>query len=87
MSIVESFIVPHPPLIVSEIVKGEEKQIQLTLDAYETVAKKIATLEPETIFITTPHSIMYSDYIHISPEAEATGNFANFKANNVSFQK
>lgn len=87
MSIVGSFIVPHPPLIVSEIGKGKEKQIQATLDSYEVVAKKIAALEPETIFITTPHSTMYSDYIHISPGAEATGNFANFRANNVSFKK
>lgn len=87
MSIIESFIVPHPPLIVSEIGKGKERQIQSTLDSYEAVAKKIAILEPETIFITTPHSVMYSDYIHISPGAEATGNFANFKANNISFKK
>ncbi len=28
MSIIESFIVPHPPLIVPEIGKGEENQIQ-----------------------------------------------------------
>lgn len=87
MSIVGSFIVPHPPLIVSEIGKGKEKQIQATLDSYEVVAKKIAALEPETIFITTPHSTIYSNYIHISPGAEATGNFANFRANNVSFKK
>ena len=31
MSIVGAFIVPHPPIILPEVGKGEEKEIQKTI--------------------------------------------------------
>ncbi len=81
-----TFIVPHPPLIIPEIGKGEENKIQKTIDSYHEVAKKIAALKPDTIILTTPHSIMYSDYFHISPGKSARGDLGRFGAGNVSFQ-
>ena len=85
MGILAAFMVPHPPLIVPAIGRGGEKVITETIRAYEKVADEIAALKPETIIITSPHSIMYSDYIHISPGMRATGNFAQFGAPSVSF--
>jgi AmmeMemoRadiSam system protein A len=85
MGILAAFMVPHPPLIVPAIGRGGEKVITETTRAYEKVADEIAALKPETIIITSPHSIMYSDYIHISPGMRATGNFAQFGAPSVSF--
>ena len=35
--------------------------------------------------MTTPHSIMYSDYFHISPGVSAKGDFAQFGAGQVQF--
>ncbi len=81
--ILSSYIVPHPPLIIPEIGGGEEKKIQRTADAYEKVAKEIAELKPETIVVLTPHSIMYQDYIHISPGTEAYGDFRDYGFENV----
>ncbi|NLK28687.1 MAG: AmmeMemoRadiSam system protein A [Clostridiales bacterium] len=81
-----SFIVPHPPLIIPEIGKGEEGKIQKTIDSYHEIAKKIAALKPDTIVLISPHSIMYSDYFHISPGKSARGNFGRFGASKVSFQ-
>lgn len=81
-----AFIVPHPPLLIPEIGDGQEKKIQKTIDAYEKVAKKISELKPDTIVLTTPHSIMYSDYIHISPGDGATGNFREFGAVDVGMR-
>lgn len=78
MSINASFILPHPPLIISEIGRGEERQIQKTIDAYDKVAKEISDIKPDTIIVTTPHSIIYSDYIHISPGKKAKGDFGDF---------
>ena len=51
MSIISGYMVPHPPIAVHEIGRGEEKKIQDTLDAYDAVAKDIARLRPETIII------------------------------------
>ena len=57
-------MVPHPPLIVPEVGKGEEKKIQDTIDAYHRVAGKIGELKPETIVLISPHQIMYADYFY-----------------------
>jgi AmmeMemoRadiSam system protein A/AmmeMemoRadiSam system protein B len=85
MALVGAFIVPHPPLIVPEVGKGQEEQISKTIESYHEVAKRIAALKPETIIISSPHSMMYSDYFHISPGKEATGDFGQFSAGKVSY--
>ena len=87
MAIVGAYMVPHPPMIVPDIGRGSEKQIQETIDAYERVADEIAALKPETIIITSPHSVMYADYFHISPGTKAHGSFASFGAPHVSFDE
>jgi AmmeMemoRadiSam system protein B len=86
MMIVNSFIVPHPPLIIPEIGRGEEIKIQKTIDAYHNIAKQIFEIKPDTIIITTPHSIMYSDYIHISPGKRAKGSFREFGQRDVTME-
>lgn len=87
MSIIAGFMVPHPPMIVPAVGRGSEAQVAETTAAYERVADEIAALSPETIIITSPHSIMYSDYFHISPGKGARGSFANFRAPSVSFDE
>lgn len=84
MPILGAFIVPHPPIIIPEIGRGEEKKIQKTIDGYYDIARQIAELEPDTIVLTTPHSIIYSDYFHISPGPGARGDFGRFGAWNIS---
>ncbi|NLO09734.1 MAG: AmmeMemoRadiSam system protein A [Clostridiales bacterium] len=84
MAILGAFIVPHPPLIIPEVGKGEEKKVQKTIDSYHKVASRIAELKPDTLIFTTPHSILYSDYFHISPGPGAKGDFGRFGARDVS---
>ncbi len=85
MAIEKAFVVPHPPLIVPKIGRGEEKTIQSTIDAYHKIAKEIGEIQPDTIIITSPHTMMYGDYFHISPEKTAHGSFASFGAPGVAF--
>ena len=87
MAIIAGFMVPHPPMIVPDIGRGSESQITETIRAYEKIADEIASLRPETIIITSPHSIMYGDYFHISPGRRAQGDFAGFRAANVRFDE
>ena len=61
MSILATFMVPHPPMIVPEIGKGSERQVSETTRAYEQVADEVAALRPEVMIITSPHSVMYAD--------------------------
>lgn len=81
-----AFMFPHPPIIVPEIGKGEEKKIQKTVEAYHAAARQIAGLKPETIILMSPHQILYSDYFHISPGKNASGDFAQFRAPQVQMQ-
>ena len=83
MPVIAGFMVPHPPMIVPAIGRGSEEQITETIRAYEQASDEIATLRPETIVITSPHSVMYADYFHISPGSKAEGSFAQFRAPGV----
>lgn len=86
MALLGAFIVPHPPLIVPEVGKGDEKKVINTVNSYHEVARRIAALKPDTIILTSPHSIMYSDYFHISPGGTTRGDFGRFGAKRVSFE-
>ncbi len=83
MSIKAAYIVPHPPLIFPEVGGGEEKNIQTTIDSMRSISKEIAEIKPDTIVIISPHSIMYSDYIHISPGNSAEGDMSQYRAPQV----
>ena len=87
MPIQAAIMVPHPPMILPEIGRGSEAQIEETRIGYERVAREIARLKPETIILTSPHSVMYADYFHISPGRGAKGSFSDFRAGNVRFDE
>ncbi len=86
MGTISAYMVPHPPLIVPEIGRGEEKKIRNTIDAYDEVAGRIGRLKPDTIVLISPHQTMYADYFHISPGAAAAGDFGPFGAGQVRLE-
>ncbi|MBQ9511710.1 MAG: AmmeMemoRadiSam system protein A [Lachnospiraceae bacterium] len=86
MAIVGAIMVPHPPLIVPEVGRGEEAIIEETTRAYEEAANTVRDLAPETIVLSTPHSVMYSDYFHISPGKSARGDLRQFRAGHVMIE-
>ncbi len=81
MPISAAYIVPHPPLIVPDVGKGQEALIQKTIDSYHAIAKQIAELKPQTIVLISPHSVSYADYFHIAPGNETTGDLTKFRGN------
>ena len=87
MSLKAAFMVPHPPLIVSEIGKGREEDIIKTKESYEKVAEEIENINPDTIIILSPHTKLYIDGFYISKGNVLKGSFKNFGAENVSFEE
>ncbi|MGX8705290.1 MAG: AmmeMemoRadiSam system protein A [bacterium] len=87
MAIVAAYMVPHPPLIVPDVGRGGERQIETTHAAYQAIAQDLAAQRPETIVISSPHATMYADYFHISPGQRAEGSFARFRAPKVRFNE
>ncbi|SDP80497.1 AmmeMemoRadiSam system protein A [Selenomonas ruminantium] len=86
MALSGTCVVPHPPLIIPEIGRGEEQGIQATIDAYQEAAAWAVAKEPETIVITSPHAKMYADYLQISSGPGAQGSFAAFGHPELSFR-
>lgn len=78
MSVVAAFAVPHPPVIVPGVGHGREAGIAATTAAYEEVARRVAELAPDTLVISSPHTVSYLDYLHVSPGRGARGDFSDF---------
>ena len=78
MTILSAYVVPHPPLILPEVGRGQEQGIQSTIDGYRESARRFAADRPDTVVLLSPHSIMYADYFHISPGRGAKGDMSSF---------
>jgi len=80
----KGYLVPHPPLIVPGVGNGDE--IPSTRHSYEQAAAEIEKINPETVVIISPHSVMCGDYFHIASGQKASGDFGAFRAKNIKFE-
>lgn len=87
MSLSAVFTVPHPPLLVPEVGKGEEKEIQSTFLAMEKVARKIRDIAPDTIIVLSPHAPFFHDRFVLSSNATLSGDMRRFRAPQVALRK
>jgi MEMO1 family protein len=83
MPILAAFALPHPPIILPEVGRGQEKKIQKTALAYQEAMRRLSSFKPETIIVISPHSVAYMDYFHISNGTHAEGSFGQFNAPQV----
>ena len=79
----KAYVLPHPPLAVPAVGRGEEAKIKDTLSAFRKAAQEIAEFAPQTLIVVTPHSTVYSDYFHISPGEKARGDLSRFGVSTV----
>jgi AmmeMemoRadiSam system protein A len=75
---------PHPPLIIPDIGKGEEKKIQNTIDSMDKIGKLIAEYSPDTIVVITPHGNLFRDAISVNYDKLLAGDFGSFGYSNIS---
>ena len=87
MNIKAAYMVPHPPMIIPEVGHGSERQIIDTIESYEEIAKEIAEINPETIIISSPHTLIYNDYFHLSTGDTIEGDLNMFRAPSISFKE
>ncbi|MEA3424396.1 MAG: AmmeMemoRadiSam system protein A [Bacillota bacterium] len=87
MPILAAYLTPHPPLILKEIGRGEEKKVKSTIEAMEKISKKIASLKPQTIIVISPHGPLFSDGISIMYEKELIGDFNKFGEYTINYQR
>lgn len=84
MSIISCFLMPHPPLIIPDIGKGEEKKIQDTIDSMDKIGMLIAEYSPDTIVVITPHGNLFRDAISVNYDKLLVGDFGSFGHRNIS---
>jgi len=80
MPVTSAYAVPHPPLIIPEVGRGEEKKISSTVQSYKKVAGYVAKEAPDTIVLVSPHAQSYMDYFHLEGHARASGDMRRFGA-------
>ena len=80
MAIVTAVAVPHPPLIVPAVGKGQQVRIQDTIDAYEQAAGLVVDAQPDCIVVTSPHAPLFRDGFHVTTDAQLQGSMARFNA-------
>lgn len=80
MPVISAYIMPHPPIIVPGVGRGQEKAAKKTVGSCHAAAKEIGASAPQTIIVISPHSTCYGDYIHISPGKSAQGSLKRFGA-------
>lgn len=71
---------PHPPIIVPEVGRGEEKGALSTAKAMEEMAEAFASAEYDTLVVITPHGAVFRDAVSIRGGAELKGDFGGFGA-------
>ena len=86
-SISAFYTMPHPPIIIPEVGRGEERKIKATADAMDKAATEIASSDADTIIIITPHGPVFSDAVALTYDNSIKGTLGKFGAPQVSFEQ
>ncbi|MDR3592168.1 MAG: AmmeMemoRadiSam system protein B [Negativicutes bacterium] len=71
-------LMPHPPIMIPEVGKGELSKIRRTVEAAETAAQRLMEHDPHTIVIITPHGPVFQDAAGVSVFPRLKGSLAAF---------
>lgn len=80
MPIVAAYALPHPPLIIPSVGRGDERRIQATIDACREVARRVVAHAPDTIIVSSPHAPAYQDAFAICCDNRLEGDMRQFRS-------
>ncbi|MBO8129503.1 MAG: AmmeMemoRadiSam system protein A [Peptococcaceae bacterium] len=83
MTVVYCGIVPHPPIMVPEVGRGEAKKVKKTQDALLELGRRIKDSGAETMVIITPHGAVFGDAVGINTMDVLEGDLGRFNAPEV----
>lgn len=86
MPMLGAILTPHPPVLLSEVGRGKELEIEATDRAMRAAAEEVARWGPDVLIVSSPHTILYGDYFHISPGSSGVGSMAAFGAPQVRIE-
>ena len=85
-NIISGYLFPHPPIIIEEIGRGEEKKVEKTIQGARELAHDISIRKPDTIIVITSHGPLFRDAISISVSEKLEGDFGDFGNRDLSFK-
>ncbi|MFH1347424.1 MAG: AmmeMemoRadiSam system protein B [Candidatus Margulisiibacteriota bacterium] len=71
-------IMPHPPIIVPEIGKGQLDQVAQTVAAMENIANQLKTKDIDTLIVITPHGEVGQASVPVYASHVFEGSFSSF---------
>lgn len=77
------YTMPHPPIVVHEVGRGEEKKVKKTSDACHEIGEEIGSIKPDTLIIVSPHGPVFSDAVALTAGGKIAGDFSKFRAPQV----
>lgn len=84
--IVGAYLLPHPPIMIEEIGGRESQKVSDTINSLQKVSKKIASQNPDTVIVITPHGPMFGDAMCFAMEDTHTGSFGRFGAATLKYK-
>ncbi|UWG98159.1 AmmeMemoRadiSam system protein A [Dehalobacter sp. DCM] len=84
MSLVYVGFVPHPPIMIPEVGRGEEKGCQQTADAFIKLVENVIKMDVNTVLIVSPHAPLSREGLIYLEGEQLSGNFSRFGASHVS---
>lgn len=87
MGIIGAAFFPHPPIVLPEVGRGQERDASATLQGMAELAGLVAELKPDVIAVVTPHGPAFSDVIAASSALKLSGSMEQFGAPQVAMTK
>jgi AmmeMemoRadiSam system protein A len=87
MGIIGAALFPHPPIVLPEVGRGQERGAAATIKGMEDLAGLVAELKPEVVAVMTPHGPAFADVIAASAGGELAGDMGQFGAPQVRITK
>ena len=78
VGIVFGCAVPHPPLLVPDIGRGQEVAISATTQAMKQLNAKLVEHQPQTLLIISPHGEYHAAAMGMLTAASSTGTLSNW---------
>ena len=76
--IVFGCIVPHPPLMVPDVGRGNELEIIQTLDAMKKLTQELESHHPESAMMISPHGAYLYDAMGVATSKSSGGNMLSW---------
>lgn len=78
---------PHPPIIIPEIGRGQEKTTSNTIEGMKKLSEDIARIKPDTMIFITPHGNAFSDGLCVLDEEKISGSLGQFGRPDLKYEK